>query len=134
MRHCPLGGGRRRSAQGGEGLWGNEATGEANQILLSVQEAWPFAPRTPPAIYAMFAESVGNTPQGHARSYYSRLDDGHCQARAGFQAAQDAHLPRSQLPGQNQVSQRSSWAPAVPTLRGPGKEHLARCGGRLSQP
>ncbi len=75
-------------------------------------------------IYAMFVESVGNTPQGHARSYYSRLDDGHCQARAGIRAAQDAHLPRSRLPGQNQVSQRSSWAPTVPTLRGPGKEHL----------
>ncbi len=78
----------------------------------------------------MFAESVGNTPQGHARSYYSRLDDGQCQARAGFQAAQDAHLPRSRLPGQNQVSQRPSRAPAVPTLRGPGKEHF----GRLSRP
>ncbi len=53
----------------GEGLWENEATGEADQILLSVQEAWPFAPRTPSAIYAMFAESVGNTPQGHVHSY-----------------------------------------------------------------
>jgi len=51
----------------GEGLWENEATGEAHEILSIVQEARPFAPRTPSANYAMFAKSVGNTPQGHAR-------------------------------------------------------------------